>query len=724
MTKKTIHNIAKYSLYLIPFLPLIFIEGFFYPFIITKTIFFRLLLEISFSGYLWLLIFDYQKYKPKINTALKLVFVFLAINTLAAIFGLDFYRSFFSDFERMEGVLLIIYLTLYLFLLLQFVKAKKDWYDYLRVVAIAGFLVSIYGIVQKFNLLPLFDAGTNRVTSTIGNAAFLAGYMLLAGGISYYWFKIEENKYWKLFAMAAFLLDYYILFLTATRGAILGVVFGVIVYLVLNAIYKTGSSRKFAVASLAVLFIFVSLFFYFKNSLENSSIETVRRIASTSIQDANVENRFKAWGWGWESFKDHFLLGVGIENFNYEYNRYFTPDINENWFDRTHNIYLDQLVHNGVCGLLIYLAIFCYLFYRLYLVRKTNFIVFSIFTSILIAYGIHNFFVFDALSTAFLYFFIIAFITGGREEYVEKESKDKLFFTDWRIIVLLLPSFLLLYWLVWLPLYINKNIYTGYYYVLADTQKSYNAFNKIKDYSLSSVQTGSQLNSVYEILSSQADTKAVDRQNFLQLTKDKLRQSIQHHSLEIRNRLYLAQLLINESNGEADLSEAESVLLAAKELSPTRPEIYYLLFNVYFFKEDMAKAQSVLTELIEKLPWFGDPKILLANAIKNEDPDKAEEFFTAGINQEHTSTVENNKRIIEYLIHKTRYAEAIPYYLQLIVQEPKNYDLRIDLSKLYYLTENFDKAVEEINFVNANNPDALQGSEDYLSQLQQKFPSL
>ena len=724
MTKKTIHNIAKYALYLIPLLPLIFIEGFFYPFIITKTIFFRLLIEVSFSGYLWLLIFDYQKYKPKINTILKLALIFLMINVVAAIFGLDFYRSFFSDFERMEGVLLIIYLIVYLFLLCQFVKAKRDWYNYLKIIVIASFLVSVYGIIQKFNLLPVFESGADRVASTIGNAAFLAGYMLLAGGISFYWFKIEENKYWQLFALAVFLLDYYILFLTATRGALFGVVCGVIVYLVINAIYKSGFSRKLSIASLVALVILGSSFFYFKDSLANSSIETVRRIASTSIQDANVENRLKAWGWGWESFKHNLILGVGIENFNYEYNKYFTPDINENWFDRTHNIYLDQLVHNGIFGLLIYLAIFFYLLYRLYLLKDDNFTVFSIFSSILIAYGIHNFFVFDALSTAFLYFFIIAFITGSKEDYVEKESNGALPLADWRIIVLLLSNVVLFYSLVWLPLHVNKNIYTGYYYVLADTQRSYDAFAKIKDYNLSSVQTGAQLNTVYEILNSQPDTKAVDKQNFLQLTKDKLRQSIQNHSLDIRNRLYLAQLLINESKGEADLSEAENILLAAKDLSPTRPEVYYLLFNVYFYKEDMAKARSVLEELIDKLPWFGDPKILLANAIKNTDFEKAEMLFNEGMTQEHSNSSENTKRIIEFLLNQDKYSEAIPHYKSLIEQEPANYDLRIDLSKLYYLTEDFDKAVEEINFINSNNPDALKGSEDYLSQLQQKFPSL
>lgn len=720
MNTKTVKNISKYALYLIPFLPLIFIEGFFYPFIINKTIFFRFLIEVSLSGYLWLWLSDRAQYRPQINVALKLIAALLLINIIAAIFGLDIYRSFFSDFERMEGVLLAIYLTIYIFLLIQFLQTNKDWFNYLKIISIASLLAAIYGIVQKFNLLPVFESGTTRVGGTIGNAAFLAGYMLLAGGLSFYWLQIETQRKWRILAGIIFLLDAYVLFLTATRGALLGFVLGVGIYFLINAWYRRGLMRYISVGLLLAAVLLSTSFFYFRDNLQTSNIESVRRLASISLQDATVKNRLTAWKWGLQSFQNHWLLGVGLENFNYEYNKYFTPDINESWFDRTHNIYLDQLVQNGIFGLILYLAIFIYLFYKLFSIRKYNFTVFSVFIAMLTAYGIHNFFVFDALSTAFLYFFIIAFVSfvANKNNIADDTSSAQHKVTTWQIVLLVAGNCVIFYYFIALPFYINRNIYVGYYYVVADTSRSYQAFKNVENYKFASVQTGSQLNSVYAVLSEQNDTRAVDKQNFLKLTEAELRKSVNDYPLEIRNRLYLAQLLINEATGNDQLNEAKKLLLRAKELSPMRPEIYYLLFNLYIHEDDLTQARGILEELIDKLPWFGEPKILLANAIKSVDAQKAQELFDAGIKQPYKHSTENDKRILEYLLYFKEYEKAIPYYKALIEREPQDYDLRIDLSKLYYLTDQIDKAVEEINFINAHNPEALKGNEDYLLQLQ------
>ena len=79
MMEKKIEKIIRIILYLVPFIPLIFIEGFFYPFVITKTIYFRFLIQIAFSLYLILLAFDFRKYKPKFNLGLVLASIFLLI---------------------------------------------------------------------------------------------------------------------------------------------------------------------------------------------------------------------------------------------------------------------------------------------------------------------------------------------------------------------------------------------------------------------------------------------------------------------------------------------------------------------------------------------------------------------------------------------------------------------------------------------------------------------
>ena len=109
-------KINKWLLYLIPILPLLFIDGFFYPFVLGRTIFFRfiILLVGAVQTYLFL-------GKPNFSLKKNWPFIFLGLLVawylFSAALGLDFYKSFFSTFERFEGLLLWVLLLLYLLLL-------------------------------------------------------------------------------------------------------------------------------------------------------------------------------------------------------------------------------------------------------------------------------------------------------------------------------------------------------------------------------------------------------------------------------------------------------------------------------------------------------------------------------------------------------------------------------------------------------------------------------
>ncbi|MEI6596880.1 MAG: O-antigen ligase family protein, partial [bacterium] len=415
MLELKLEKYTRILLYAVPFLALIFIEGFYFPFIITKTVFFRLLMQLGLSFYFLLLALNFKKYKPRFNLALILVGIFFLVQLVAAIFGLDFYKSFWSSFERMEGVVSLIYLTIYLFLLQIFLREKRDWLFYIRLILIGSVLVSLYGLAQKFNILPVFEAGIGRVTSTIGNAAFLAGYLLVAVGLGIYYYFNEARANYKYLTLAATGLNLIVLLLTSTRGAILGASLGVLVFLILNAIFLSGKVRRnSAIILLAVVIIF-SAFYFFRSNFADSKIDFISRMATISTADGSVNNRLVVWRMALKDFKFHPVLGVGMENFDIIYNKYYTPDISENWFDRTHNVYLDQLMTGGVFGLAAYLAILGYLFYSLFKNRREDYYKFAVLFSLLIAYAVHNFFVFDTLNTSFLYIFLIGLI-GFREK--------------------------------------------------------------------------------------------------------------------------------------------------------------------------------------------------------------------------------------------------------------------------------------------------------------------
>jgi tetratricopeptide (TPR) repeat protein len=158
-------------------------------------------------------------------------------------------------------------------------------------------------------------------------------------------------------------------------------------------------------------------------------------------------------------------------------------------------------------------------------------------------------------------------------------------------------------------------------------------------------------------------------------------------------------------------------------LSPTRPKGTYLLFNLYLKEEQEGikgsedKAIKVMEDLIARLPWFGEPKLMLASAILKKDPAKAKKYFDEGITQEYRHNKGVLTQIISYLINTKRYKETIGYYFELIDSEPERYDYRMDLAQIYFLDKQTDKAIEQVNLVNEKNPSLLKKYADFLNAL-------
>ena len=721
-------KLEKYTrilLYAVPFLALIFIEGFYFPFIITRTVFFRLIIQFGLSLYLLLLALNFKKYKPRFNLAFILVGVFFLVELTAAIFGLDFYKSFWSDFERMEGVISLIYLAVYLFLLQVFLREKADWLFYVRLILISSALVSLYGLAQKFNILPVFEAGIGRATSTIGNAAFLAGYLLVAIGLGVYYYFNEARQNYKYLTLAATGLNLIVLLLTLTRGAILGVSLGLLVFLLLNVIFLSGKVRKnSAIILLAVILVF-GTFYFFRSNFSNTKIEFINRMATISTADGSVNNRLVVWRMAVNDFKYHPWLGIGMENFEVVYNKYYTPDISENWFDRTHNVYLDQLMAGGVIGLSAYLSILFYLFFKLFKARREDYWRFSVFTGLLTAYAIHNFFVFDTLNTSFLYIFIIGLVsyrTSDVQEDVGRPQPNNQAF-NYAFVILIILNILVFYKLIYLPVKINRAMYIGYYYAVADTFRSYKNFKTALSYKFGSVEGAVQLNKMNDVVEAQTDLSAATKAKYLALNREKLEFASANFPLDIKTKMYLGQLILNNYEDIKELDEAESLLLESKKLSPGRIEPYYLLYNIYSKKGEKEKARAVLEELVRKLPWYGGAKIMLMGDLFKEDPARAEELFKQGMKQFGFLDFGGLKKIIAYLLEGKRYAEAAPYYKNLIEAEPKRFDYRLDLAQVYYLSGDIDGAVGQINIIQSNSPDTLIGYEGLVNTINQAYKS-
>ena len=107
--QKIVRYVVMLCLFLVPVFPLIVANTYFFPFITGKALYFRILVEIIFAGWLILATLD-AKYRPKVSPLVIAVTLFAVITLVADLLGVNPVRSIWSNFERSEGWITIIHL--------------------------------------------------------------------------------------------------------------------------------------------------------------------------------------------------------------------------------------------------------------------------------------------------------------------------------------------------------------------------------------------------------------------------------------------------------------------------------------------------------------------------------------------------------------------------------------------------------------------------------------
>src|SRR5688572_14827432 len=107
LTNKILRYIAIGGIFLIPFVPLIISPSLFFPFITGKNFAFRIIVEIIFFAWLILALRD-SAYRPKVSWISYALLFFLAVVGIADIFSENAFKSFWSNFERMEGYVTLL----------------------------------------------------------------------------------------------------------------------------------------------------------------------------------------------------------------------------------------------------------------------------------------------------------------------------------------------------------------------------------------------------------------------------------------------------------------------------------------------------------------------------------------------------------------------------------------------------------------------------------------
>lgn len=454
MSEKTLIHWIMGVAVAIAFVPLVFTAYMYPSHAAPQTMLFRALVEGMLALYL-LLVMKNSAYAPRFSPLTWALTAFMGVYAIAGIVGVDPVRSFFSDFDRHWGFITIVHFYILFLILSSVFREKKQWRVVLSASVSASVIVALYGVYQ----LLFEDIG--RIYSTVGNPAFLSTYLLLNAGIA--WWSAGDKELPMLARRALYFAAVgtaLVALSTGTRAALLAFVAGGVAAFVGYFFWqKRGSikmfQRFFLYVTVAVALGAGMLFVFERGDLAQKM--GLDRLVHISASDVTAQTRLHAWSAALQGAREAPVFGVGPENFNVVFNRYFNPEFyaverSETHFDRAHNIFLEVLTTMGIVGLLAYLGIFATLKYEIHKRIKGGKMAArdgAVFAAIIVAYFVQGFFSMDALTTFLPLFFIFAYFAGSLEkDNISQKSPSSKGFSDIAAAVAVVSAIVFFCWFI------------------------------------------------------------------------------------------------------------------------------------------------------------------------------------------------------------------------------------------------------------------------------------
>lgn len=412
------------SVFAVPFVLLIVSSTMFFPYITGKNFAFRILVEVGFASWALLALID-RDYRPRWSWITVAIATLVGVMLFATVFGEYPAKSFWSNFERMEGWVTLAHFFMYFLVLGAIIKNETLWNRFLNTALVAAVIMSLYALSQIAGVSEVSQGVAWRVDGRLGNSSYLGVYMLFHMFIAAWLFVKTKSSNLRYLYGALFFIFGFVLLRTGTRGSTLGLIGGSVLafsYLALMA-PKRAAIKKWAALGLVTVIIIAGGLWLARGTAFVKENVMLNRVANITLAEGNI--RFTIWNMALEGVKERPLLGWGQENFSYVFNKYYDPSLYgaEPWYDRTHNIFLDWLITGGVLGLAAYLFILgtalwhavispAFARFRQGVVDESSFSVTeqALLLGLLAAYMFHNLFVFDNLASWIFYAVILALI--------------------------------------------------------------------------------------------------------------------------------------------------------------------------------------------------------------------------------------------------------------------------------------------------------------------------
>jgi O-antigen ligase len=337
--------------------------------------------------------------------------------------------GFTSGYSVKDFFILLCLACLFTFLsneLITFPKAKKRYLQFLLIlgslaVLVGGieYLISFFSGIRQEGIPLLIPIGRiGRIAGFFGQAnhfgLILEIYLLTLTGFAVIYESFEKKNRLSYLLCICLISGAAILYLTGSRCSILGLLLSFFLFSFKCHTFKGRFSFKFSLFLVGVG-LFVGVFLHYL--IPSGSADFAQRVIDP-VKGYSIYQRFIFWFSSLFIFFDHFLFGVGFNQFanllpSYALKAHeflsFVPFESISHTSWSHNEILQIICEMGMLGVLL-LCIFSFWFLRLYCkFLKSDSMEFSISFLLIIPFIVHSFFSWNIrfLPLVFIFIFVV-----------------------------------------------------------------------------------------------------------------------------------------------------------------------------------------------------------------------------------------------------------------------------------------------------------------------------
>lgn len=703
--------VALGALFLLPLTPLIVANTLFFPFITGKGLYLRIVIECAFVAWVVLALLD-RAYRPRFSWIGATVVAFVGWMLIADAFAPNALKAFWSNYERMEGWVLLVHLSGLFFAASNVLRVEKKWRAWFLTWLVVSLYIVGYAILQLTHRADIHQ-GSTRIDASLGNSAYLAIYLFFNVCVAS-WLALTERFVWLKWSLLTLaVVEGILIFFTETRGTVIALAVALALASLLTLLTAGKRARTAATVGLILILVGAGGLYLARDSafVENNS--TLRRVTSISLADG--QTRFTLWHMALQGTLDRPLVGWGQEGYNYIFNQYYDPSLYEQepWFDRAHNTFIDWLVAGGFPAFFLYIGLFGTALYFLWRNSTLSRAERIALTAALVGYAIHNFFVFDNL-TSYLYFFAVLALIDSQiarplarvEAVPEVDALDGVTY----VLPVAAVSLFVLIWLVNIPgLQVAGKLITALSSQQFDTTLA--TFQDLAAHpGFAAQEVREQIVSFAGSVSQSSSIPTEQKRQAAILAVTEMQKQVAAYPRDAREHLELAYIYRAYGGSAEALKEME----IARQLSPAKPSILIEMGITSWDAGDVQAANDYFTKAYALAPQFRELAIYGATGqfalgnTKEGDAILQKMFGTTVVDSNILATAyyrtKNWPRLIALWEARSKSPTATP-------------QTWFALAAAYYAAGDVSRALELLQHVAKQYPDAAASVQSVIDQI-------